>query len=77
MSVNSKIKVDSIEAYDPIGSVDIPYGAIVPSGATFTINGGMSISGVATATSFVGDGSGLTNIPVATQGTIIGLAFIV
>ena len=70
MSINSKIKVDSIEAYDPAGPVTISYGATVPSGSTFTVNGNVNASGIVTATSFVGNGSGLTNIPVATQSKI-------
>jgi len=76
MSINSKIKVDSIEAYDPAGPVTISYGATVPSGSTFTVNGNVNASGIVTATSFVGNGSGLTNIPVVTTGKSIALTFI-
>jgi len=76
MTINSKIKVNSLEAYDPPGPVLISYGATVPSGSTFTVNGGMSISGVVTATSFSGSGANLTNIPVATRGKAIALTII-
>ena len=72
----SKIKVDSIEAYEPIGPVVVSYGATVPLGQQFSVNGGVNIVGVVTASSFVGDGSALTNIPVATAGKIIALSFI-
>ena len=73
----SKIKVDSIEAYEPLGPVVVSYGATVPSGQQFSVNGGVNIVGVVTASSFVGDGSTLTNIPVATQGKAIALSFII
>ena len=76
MTINSKILVDSIEAYDPSGPVVISYGATVPSGQLFTVNGNVNVTGVVTATSFSGNGSGLTNIPVTTQGKAIALTFI-
>jgi hypothetical protein len=76
MSVNSKIKVNSIESYDPQGPVLISYGATVPSGSTFTVNGDMNITGVVTSTSFSGSGANLTNIPVATTGKAIALTII-
>jgi hypothetical protein len=45
----SQIKVDSIEAYDPVGPVLVSYGATVPAGGTFMVNGNANISGVITA----------------------------
>ena len=40
---NSKISVDSIEAYDPAGPVTVSMGASV-TGGTFTINGNADFS---------------------------------
>lgn len=72
MSVNSKIQVDSLESYEPINSpVIVSYGATVPSGQTFTALGNVNISGVVTATNFVGDGSGLTQLSIATESKAI------
>ena len=76
MTVNSKIQVNSIEAYDPVGPVVVSYGASVPSGQTFTAQGNVNISGVVTATNFVGNGSGLTGLSVATQGKAIAFTII-
>jgi len=45
----SQVQVDSIEAYDPVGPVVVSYGATVPSGATFTINGNANVTGIITA----------------------------
>ena len=76
MTVNSKIQVNSIEAYDPVGPVVVSYGASIPSGQTFTAQGNVNISGVVTATNFVGNGSGLTGLSVATQGKAIAFTII-
>jgi hypothetical protein len=72
----SKIKVDSIEAYDPPGPVVVSYGATVPSGQQFSVNGSVTVNETIIASSFVGDGSALTNIDVATPGKAIALTFI-
>ena len=71
MTVNSKIQVNSIEAYDPVGPVVVSYGASVPSGQTFTAQGNVNVVGVITASNFVGNGSGLTGLSIATQGKSI------
>lgn len=72
----SQVKVDSIEAYDPVGSVSLSYGATVPSGQQLTVSGDVLITGVATATSFSGNGSNLTNLSVATSGKSISYKLI-
>jgi hypothetical protein len=87
----SQFQVDSIEAYDPVGPVVVSYGATVPSGATFTINGNANVagiitagshsgtdvtSGIVTATSFVGSASGFTNLPVVNDGKSIAFTLI-
>ena len=77
MSVNSKIQVDSLESYEPINSpVIVSYGATVPAGQTFTALGNVNISGVVTATSFVGDGSQLTQLSIATESKAIAYTII-
>ncbi len=72
----SKIQVDSIESYDPPGPVVILQGAIVPPGQTFSVEGDVNIVGVVTASNFVGDGSGLTGISVATSAKTIAFTYI-
>ena len=76
MSENSKIQVDSLEAYDPTGPVIVSYGASVPSGQTFTALGDVNIVGVVTAAAFVGDGSGLTDLSIATESRAIAYTII-
>lgn len=72
----SQIQVDSIQAADPYGSVVISYGATMPSSGIITGAGGINVTGIVTASSFSGNGSGLTNIPVATQGKTIAFTLI-
>lgn len=89
---NSKILVDAIEAYDPVGPVQVSYGATVPAGTTFTINGNANFpSGIVTAGThsgtnvnatgimtgtFVGSATNITSLPVINNGKAIGFAFI-
>jgi len=86
----SHIKVNSLESTD--GSpVIVSFGATIPSGYIFEVNGNASISGTATATSanvtnfsagiitatnFVGDGSQLTSLPVTTPSKTIALSIL-
>lgn len=58
----SKIKVNTITDKLGTGPVELTYGATIPSGQEFTVLGNTSFSGIVTATSFVGDGSNLTNL---------------
>ena len=86
----SKIRANSIVDRNDSGAVELTYGATIPSGQTFSIQGnlnhtgistvgiltitsGANISGVVTATSFEGNGSGFTNIPTATIGKVFAL----
>ena len=45
-------------------------------GYALTCGGGTNVTGVITATSFIGDGSGITNMPVVTPGKTIALKYI-
>ena len=76
MTINSKIRLNSIEAYDPAGPVVVSYGASIPSGQTLTAQGNVNIAGVITASNFVGDGSGLTDLSVADESTVIAFTLI-
>ena len=75
----ARLKVDSIRNRNDDGPPSLSKGASIPSGQTLTISGNLSISGVSTvgfltaqnatvgvitATSFVGDGTNLTALPV-------------
>ena len=88
----SRIQVDSIERVDSVDPVQVSYGAAVPSGATFTINGNSSVIGVLTATNFsgtnitssgimtasflAGDGSSLSNLPTLNKSKSIAFTLI-
>lgn len=72
----SRIKVDSIEGAES-GAVNISYGATVPSGQEFSVSGNTSFAGIVTATSFVGDGSSLTNVNVVGLQKSIAFSFVV
>jgi hypothetical protein len=72
----SQIKVDNIEARTTETPTQLVNGAIVSSGYALTCSGGINITGVLTATSFTGDGSGLTNLDVASEGQTIALYII-
>jgi hypothetical protein len=91
MSVNSKIKVDSIEAYEPTGPINLPYGATLPVGSKLELSGNHNISGIVTVTSyegtnvtingtlvgtFVGDSSNITGLPVIDEGKAVTFAMI-
>lgn len=67
--LRSQVQVDSIEAYDPAGPVIVSYGASVPPGATFRINGNAAFSaGIITAVTHSG-----TNINCS--GSIVASSF--
>jgi hypothetical protein len=63
----SKLNVNFIVNKNDDGAPELTYGAIVPPGQTLDINGSVNIIGVVTATNFVGDGSGLTQLSIATK----------
>ena len=87
----SQIRVDSIVNLNGDSAPELTYGATIPPGSTLTSSGNFSISGVATvgfltasnvtagvmtATSFVGDGSGLTGLQILGSSKAIAFAII-
>jgi len=92
MSLNSVIKVDQIEPYDPPNAaVELTQGATVPAGKTLSVQGNISLGTVncssITVTNdiavtgtlsgdFSGDGSNLTGLRVTQIGKTIAHVFI-
>lgn len=89
----SQINVNFIVNKNEDGPVELTNGAIIPSQNTINLNGNLSVtgvltstnyklqnvscSGVITATSFIGDGSGLSNLPPpTTPSKIIALKYL-
>ena len=88
----SQIRVDSITDLNGTGPVELLYGGSFPSGSKLTVNGDVNITGVSTvgfltaanasiigivtATSFVGDGSGLTGVQSVGESKSIAFAII-
>ena len=85
----SQVRVDKISNLAETGAVELTFGATIPSGQTLAVAGNLNSSGIATvgvlsatsanitgvltATKFVGDGSALTNLPNATKGFAIAM----
>lgn len=72
----SKIKTNSIVNRNDDGAVTFTQGATVPVGQIFSVEGGVSITGVCTATSFSGDGSALSNLRVIGAGKVFAYRLI-
>ncbi len=87
----SQVRVDQITNLNGDGSPELVYGATVPSGQPFTVNGNLNLTGVATvgflttqnatvgivtASFFVGDGSGLTGLSVLGEAKAIAFAYL-
>ena len=88
----SQIRVDSITDLNGNGPTTLPYGASLPSGSGFNIQGNINVSGISTvgilsvtnasvsgiviASSFVGDGSQLTGVQSVSSSKSIALAII-
>ena len=86
-----RVRVNTIVNREENGAPTFTNGLTVPAGATFELGGGVNISGIATvgfltatnmtvgvltATSFVGDGSQLTSIPVMSTSKAIAIKYI-
>lgn len=76
MSV-SKIQVDSIQGSDPPNSpTTLSQGAIISSGKTISGSGDINVVGIITATSFVGNGDGITGLNFATVSKTIAFSLL-
>lgn len=74
--MTAKIQVDEILAEDPpTATVSLPLGASIQE-KVLSFSGSPTIVGVMTATSFQGDGSGLTALNAATNGQAITAFFL-
>lgn len=71
----STIQVNKLEGTNN-NPVILGFGATIPSGAYLTANGGLSVTGVITASSFVGDASALTAVSAASTAFIIGFSYL-
>ena len=69
----SRIRADKFVNNAATGAPQLTYGAEVVAGVGLTGAGGINITGVVTATSFSGDGSGLTGV-ASTDNIITGTA---
>ena len=67
----TQIKVDRIVNRNDNGAPELTRGLIVPSGQVIGGAGGINVTGIVTASSFSGNGSGLTNLSIATRGRAI------
>jgi len=72
----SQIQVNSVVGVDGITPVIVAYGATVPSTAVFNVQSGVNITGIVTASNFVGNGSGLTGLSIATKSKAIAFSLI-
>ena len=71
----SRIRVDSISGNEST-PVNLGLGATIASGYYLTCAGNMSVSGILTATSFSGNGSNISGIPVTTVQKVITFSFL-
>jgi len=87
-----KFQTDSVVGKDGEGKVDLGNGASLPSGTTIDLQGSINVSGISTvsiisatssvvtgvvtATNFVGDGSGLTGLTTTTASKNIAYHYI-
>ena len=67
----AKIKVNSIVNKNDDGAPELKYGASIPVGQSISGSGDMNVVGIITASNFVGNGSGLTGLSLATQSKAI------
>lgn len=67
----SKIKINSIVNRNDNGGPELTKGATIPPGQSFNVQGDVNVVGVITASNFVGNGSGLTGLSIASQSKAI------
>ena len=66
----SRLRADKIVNKAATAAPELTYGADVPIAGTITGAGGINITGVATASKFVGDGSGLSGVIASGTGIV-------
>ena len=87
------IKTNSVVGKDGNSATQLTYGATLPSGSRLNVQGNVNltgistvgllsatnavVSGIVTATSFIGDGSGLSNIASVSASKSIALKYII
>lgn len=71
----SILNVNNIQSAED-SAASLTFGGVVSSGYALTCAGGVNVSGVVTATSFVGNGSSLTSLPLAESSTVVALYLI-
>jgi hypothetical protein len=69
----AQLKVNVITNRSDNGSPELTQGATIPSGKTISGSGNINVDGTITATSFVGDGSGLGQFASVSKGYAIKL----
>ena len=68
-----QLKVNFITNKSDNGAPEILNGIVIPSEKSISGNGNISVSGILTASSFVGDGSNLTNLITSSNAYAIRL----
>ena len=69
----AQLKVNVITNRSDNGSPELIQGATIPSGKTISGSGNINVDGTITATSFVGDGTGLGQFTSSSKGYAIKL----
>ena len=69
----AKIKVNSVVNFQDDGAPELTRGATIPAGQTLDVTGDVNVTGVVTATNFVGNGSGLTQLNINTDSKVFYL----
>jgi len=87
----SQVRVDQITNLNGDGATELVHGATIPSGQPFNVGGDLNLTGVTTvgfltaqnvtvgvitATSFIGDGSGLTGLQILGEAKAIAFAYL-
>ena len=72
----TQLKVNVITNRNDNGSPELTQGATIPSGKTISGSGNINVVGNVTATSFVGNGDGLTGVNFATVSKTIAFSLL-
>ena len=72
----STLRVDQITNEAGTGAVEFSQGVSIPANKTITVLGDISLTGIVTATTFVGSGIGLTVSGSVSNSKVFALNFI-